>query len=84
MSDELPGKAAQRPVWLRAWTVAVARMPDTGWPTGRWRRIGLSCLGIVVLVVAAGVVAGGVIGAGALELLRMVAAPDPLVAREAP
>jgi hypothetical protein len=82
MSDDPPGKPAQRPAWLRAWTVAVARMPEAGWPTGRWRRIGLTCIGIVVVVVAAGVVAGGVIGVGALELVRMMSAPDPLVARE--
>mgnify|MGYP001806331267 CR=1 FL=1 len=84
MSDAPPGKTAQRPTWLRTWTVAVARMPETGWPTGRWRRIGLSCIGVVLVVVAAGVVAGGVIGVGALELVRMMVAPDPLVARETP
>jgi hypothetical protein len=84
MSESPPGKPARRPAWLRAWTVAVARMPETGWPTGRWRRIGLSCFGIVLVVVAAGVVAGGVIGVGVLELVRMTVSPDPLVAREVP
>ncbi len=80
-SADLPaGGQPQRPAWLRAWTVAVARMPGSGWPAGRWRRIGLTCAGVVAVVVAAGLVAGGLIGIGAAELIRLMFASDPLVA----
>lgn len=69
---------------LRIWAVAVARMPGSGWPAGRWRSIGLTCAAIVFAVVVAGVVAGGIIGVGAVELARSLFATDPLVAQDGP
>ncbi len=72
--------SARRPVWMRIWTAAVARMPAEGLPKGRWRWIGLSCAGIVLAVVLAGVVAGAVIGVGVVEMVRMLIAREPLVA----
>lgn len=68
------------PRWQRVWAAAVSRMPNHALPTGRWRWIGLSCLGIVAVVVIAGVVAGGAIGVGLVELVRMITAREPLVA----
>ncbi|MHB2166913.1 hypothetical protein [Alsobacter sp. R-9] len=78
-----PPEETHRPAtWRRAWSAGVARLPVSGWPTGRWRRIGLACAGVALVVVLAGALTGSLLGAGALKLTRALFAPEPLIAQE--
>jgi hypothetical protein len=76
------GEARRPPAWRRVWAAGVARIPASGWPTGRWRRIGLACAGVALVVVLAGALTGSLLGAGALKLTRALFASEPLIAQE--